>query len=322
MLDKITHLLRLHTIVEVGSLRRAADQLNITQPALSRSLAQLEAHFGQTLVERHARGVRATPFGLRVLEVSNRLERYWTIAAQELQGPSQADVAILRIGAGPIWRSGVLTGVFSEMQRLYPDLQIVLTPAPYGQTITALNEGKLDVTFGGLVSERGLGPNIAREELTEVTNRIFARETHPLFDMIGADGTLAPERLRDYGWIIYSELPIYREVTDHSIALLLGGRPRVTLVCQNLLPVLTTLQHTDSLSLLPDLAVGSAAMPRLRALPVDLMFNTVPVGMLMRKETTEWAPVRTLIALCRARFGLSAPVSGADGATERPATAP
>uniref|UniRef100_UPI003101AF82 helix-turn-helix domain-containing protein n=1 Tax=Neorhizobium sp. EC2-8 TaxID=3129230 RepID=UPI003101AF82 len=56
MLDQITHLFRLQAIVEEGSLRRAAERLNLTQPALSRSLAQLEAHFGRPLLERHARG--------------------------------------------------------------------------------------------------------------------------------------------------------------------------------------------------------------------------------------------------------------------------
>lgn len=322
MLDQITHLLRLHTILEVGSLRRAAEQLNITQPALSRSLAQLEAHFGQPLVERHARGVRPTAFGLRVLAVSNRLERYWGIAEQELRGPSQADAPVLRIGAGPAWRSGVLTGVFAEMQRRFPDLQIVLTPAPYGQGVASLNDGKLDVVFGGIVNDRTLGPNIARQELTQVTNRIFAREDHPLFTAAGADGVLPPERFLEYPWIVYSELPIYREVTDHSIAERLGGRPRVAMVCQNLLPVLTMLQRTDSLCLLPDLAVGSAALPRLRALPVDVRFNTVEVGLLLREELSSWAPVRTLLELCRAQFGVSAPAPAPVAAKGKRSSAP
>ena len=321
MLDQITHLLRLHTILEVGSLRRAAERLNITQPALSRSLAQLEAHFGQPLVERHARGVRATPFGLRVLAVSNRLERYWGIAAQELRRPAQIDTPVLRIGAGPIWRSGVLTPVFAEMQRRFPDLQIALTPAPYGEAVAALNEGKLDITFGGTINERGLGSNIIRQELTQVTNRIFAREDHPLFAAIQTRGSLLPAQLLDYPWIVYSELPIYREVTDHTISERLGGRPRVALVCQNLLPILTTLQHSESLCLLPDLAVGSAIRPRLLPLPVDLSFNTVRVGMLMRHELTDWAPVRAMLSLCCETFGVSAPHFAADGAPENPATA-
>jgi len=311
MLDQITHLLRLHTILEVGSLRRAAEQLNITQPALSRSLAQLEAHFGQKLVERHARGVRPTSFGLRVLAVSNRLERYWDIAEKELRGPAQADAPVLRIGAGPAWRSGVLSGVFAEMQHRYPDMQIVLTPAPYGQGVALLNDGKLDVVFGGIINDRAPRPNITRHELTQVTNRIFAREDHPLFSVTGADGTLPPARILEYPWIVYSELPIYREVTDHNIAERLGGRPRVAMVCQNLLPVLTMLQRSDSLCLLPDLAVGAATQPRLRALPVDLRFNTAEVGVLLREELSDWAPVRTLVDLCRAQFGVSAPQAAA-----------
>ena len=110
-------------------------------------------------------------------------------------------------------------------------------------------------------------------------------------------------------------------MTDHTISERLGGRPRVALVCQNLLPILTTLQHSESLCLLPDLAVGSAIRPRLLPLPVDLSFNTVRVGMLMRHELTDWAPVRAMLSLCCETFGVSAPHFAADGAPENPATA-
>ena len=84
MLDIVTHLFRLQAIVEESSLRRAAARLNVTQSALSRSLAQLEAYFGRPILERHARGVRPTPFGERVLSESLRLQRQWTISEQSL----------------------------------------------------------------------------------------------------------------------------------------------------------------------------------------------------------------------------------------------
>ena len=66
MLDYVTHLFRLKAIIEEGSLGRAAQRLNVTQPALSRSVSQLEKHFGQPILIRHSRGVAPTPFGERV----------------------------------------------------------------------------------------------------------------------------------------------------------------------------------------------------------------------------------------------------------------
>ena len=53
MLDQMTHLFRLSKIVEAGSMRKASNDLNVTQPALSRSIAKLEERFGKNILIRH-----------------------------------------------------------------------------------------------------------------------------------------------------------------------------------------------------------------------------------------------------------------------------
>ncbi len=58
---------------ELGSLGRAALSLHVTQPALSRRLAQLEAAAGTQLLERSSRGVKLTPAGRRLYEEARRL---------------------------------------------------------------------------------------------------------------------------------------------------------------------------------------------------------------------------------------------------------
>jgi LysR family transcriptional regulator, nitrogen assimilation regulatory protein len=55
-------------IVDAGSFSRAADQIDIAQPALSRCVAQLEQTFGVPLLHRHGRGVRTTEAGLLLYE--------------------------------------------------------------------------------------------------------------------------------------------------------------------------------------------------------------------------------------------------------------
>ena len=75
MLDQMSHLFHLRVVVESGSMRRAAENLNVTQPALSRSIAQLEKQFGRLLLVRHARGVEPTEYGRRVVRSIMRLER-------------------------------------------------------------------------------------------------------------------------------------------------------------------------------------------------------------------------------------------------------
>src|SRR5690349_13575683 len=61
---KINHLRNILAIAEQGSLRAAARQLDLAQPALSRSVQELEHELGTQLFERHARGMILTPVGL------------------------------------------------------------------------------------------------------------------------------------------------------------------------------------------------------------------------------------------------------------------
>lgn len=303
MLDQITHLFRLRTILEEGSLRRASEKLNVTQPALSRSLAQLETYFGQKLVERHARGVKATAFGERVLSISNRIERYWEIAEHELRSEVAQKKTLIRIGGGPVWRSGILSGVLSQLQQRFPDLVIELTTLTYGKATQHLRDGHLDVAFSGVELDIGASYALERVGLTEVTNRVFAREDHPVFALRDADGHIDPKRYVDYPWIVYSELPVYRVITEHAVAEHIGARPEIRFVCQNLLSVLTILQQSNALSLLPELAVQAVSAPRLMPLPLRLEANTVEIGMIFRKEMLDWEPVRVLVELCKERFG-------------------
>ncbi len=304
MLDQITHLFRLRTILQEGSLRRASEKLNITQPALSRSLAQLEGYFGQRLVERHARGVKATPFGERVLSVSSRIERYWEIAEHELRAETMDEKGVMRIGGGPVWRSGVLSGVLSQLQKRFPHLLIEFTTPIYGKTLQDLHEGRLDVAFGGVFNDGGTSQRFARVKLTEVSNHVMAREDHPLFAAQWGRGEIWASGLLDYPWIVYSELPAYREITQHTIAEHLGGLPNIRFVCQNLLSVLTLLQQSDCLCVLPALSVHAVAAPRIVPVPLPLKRNTAEIGMIFRTELQDWDPMKTLVELCRAKFDL------------------
>lgn len=305
MLDQITHLFRLRIILAEGSLRRASEKLNITQPALSRSLAQLEAYFGQQLVERHARGVKATPFGERVLSVSNRIERYWEIAEQELRTGVTDEKTVLRIGGGPVWRSGILSGVLAQMQSRFPRLVIEFTTLTFGKTPQDLQEGRLDVAFGGVFNDGGTGPRFARLKLTEVTNHVMARQDHPLFATARKDGSIPAFNLIAYPWIVYSELPAYRETTEHAVAEHIGGRPDIRFICQNLLSVLTILQQSDCLCVLPGLSVHAVTSPSIVPIPLSWQRNTAEIGMIFRNELSDWEPMVTLVELCKEKFGLA-----------------
>lgn len=314
MLDKFTHLFRFQAIVEEGSMHRASARLNLTQPALSRSIAILEESFGRPLLERHARGVRPTPFGERVLNNTLRLSRYWEIADRELMSdPSQQRVS-LRLGIGPIWRSGLLASVFEEMRRRHPEILIEIAPLMENRAVSDLNDGKLDAVLGGTRIDRREQPLLVNHDLLNINFHIVAREDHPIFERLAQRGPSAERSILDYPWIIYSEMALYADDSDRSISDRFGREPDVWMKSSNLMTVLTTLQRSDSLCVLSDLAVASAAQPRLVPVPVNLRRKQIPVGLIYREEMKDWPLMQDFISLCQTQLksaethGLNGPV--------------
>jgi DNA-binding transcriptional LysR family regulator len=302
MLDKFTHLFRFQAIVEEGSMHRAAGRLNLTQPALSRSIAILEESFGRQLLERHARGVRPTPFGEKVLHNTLRLSRYWEIADRELRADPQQQRVALRLGIGPIWRSGLLAPVFEEMRKLHPEMLIEIAPLRELRAVADLNEGKLDAVLGGTRIDRREQPQLVSHDLLNINLHIMAREDHPIFDRLAQNGAHAERSILEYPWIIYSEMALYADDSDRSISDRFGREPDIWMKSANLMTVLTTLQRSDSLCVLSDLAVSSAKQPRLVPVPVNLRRKQIPVGLMHRDELSDWPLMRNFIALCQAHL--------------------
>lgn len=302
MLDKFTHLFRFQAIVEEGSMHRASGRLNLTQPALTRSIAILEKSFGRALLERHARGVRPTPFGRRVLSNTQRLNRYWEISDRELRADPAEQRISLRLGIGPIWRSGILAPVFEAMRQRHPNLLIEITPLREKRALEDLNEGKLDAVLGGTRVDPREHPQLISQDFININFQITAREGHPIFERLRGGGRDRERSLLDYPWIIYSEMALYADDSDRSISDRFGHEPNVWMKSSNLLTVLTTLQRSDSLCLLSDQAVISTAEPRLLPVPIALKRKQIPVGIVHRRELTEWVMMKDFLDLCKSHL--------------------
>ncbi|QQA42650.1 LysR family transcriptional regulator [Pelagovum pacificum] len=299
----MTHLFRLQAIVEEGSLRRAALRLNVTQPALSRSVAQIEERLGQPLLERHARGVLPTPFGEKVLTSVMRLSRQWELAEEELLSTSVDPKGKISIDAGPLWRTVVLPQLFDPLQKAHPNLEIDLTNLAQGSGVEKLLDGRIDALFGGLQFASDLPPRLVARAFTTFHDRVVAREDHPILSLRGDDGEIPVEALLDYPWLVYTADPIYEIETVHAANERLGRTPDIRITTQSLMSAINILQRSDCVSILPDAAVTNTVNPSVIALPVALGRRTAKSGVIFREEMAEWPPLVTLLDLCEAHFG-------------------
>ena len=138
--------------VELGSLGKAARLLQVSQPALSKRLRNLEALSGSTLLERSTRGVTPTPAGKRLHSAAQRLlaEAETVEALMEGLDPSRAPV---RLAASPTMAEFVLPPLLVELESRHENhLSVELSIANSSAARTLVLEGRAEL---GVVAAGG-----------------------------------------------------------------------------------------------------------------------------------------------------------------------
>ena len=145
------------------SFTLAANELNVTQTAVSKQVAQLEAHLGQALFIRGHKSIRLTPEGRICAEGITRGFDYVEKKLQQLEHSSPQRVTILTdVDFARLW----LFPRLPRLEREYPDIQISLNTKNYTQPIDADEEFDLAISWG-----QGNWKNLAYEPL--FTNEVF-----------------------------------------------------------------------------------------------------------------------------------------------------
>lgn len=134
-------------VAETLNFRKAAEQLGIAQPALSRSVRDLERHLGFALFERSTRRVALTPAG-EVLyregsEAMQRLARASMHAERVAQGMS----GTVSVGYSTFAATGPMSDIIIEFRKRYPEAQVGLRLLASSEQAEALDEGTLDLGF-------------------------------------------------------------------------------------------------------------------------------------------------------------------------------
>src|SRR3989442_6694879 len=115
-------------VVERSSFSQAADQLGVTQPAVSLQIRSLEQRVGQRLLDRSGRRVEPTEAGMRLYRGAQRLLALEEQILHELGNEAEAELTgRLEIGGSTGPGGTVLPAVLGEFQRLHPEVRVALT---------------------------------------------------------------------------------------------------------------------------------------------------------------------------------------------------
>lgn len=163
---------------EAGSLQAAATKLHITQPALSKSIKELENQFGVSLFERNARGITLTPYGERLLGYARLMQETARRARQDIEGMKGALSSEVTIGITPI--SSLLkplVGSLNEFLRRHPGANLRILEMRPAQLLEQLRQGGVDfaVTSQVPVMESAL----EWQPICRIPNVVVVRKDHP-----------------------------------------------------------------------------------------------------------------------------------------------
>jgi DNA-binding transcriptional LysR family regulator len=182
-------------ILDAGSLGKAAEQLNMSQPALTKNLRRLEDELGLKLFDRNSRGVRPTEYGrclsAHARAVSVDLEQ----ALHEINALKSGTRGAVVIGAPPLLASQMLVMPIIQLNKEFPGVQVrVLTQSR--DFISGLLNGDYHFLINLLRGKRP--PDIRQELLFDDRLVLIARRDHPLRRM----AVSSVRDLQPFSWVL------------------------------------------------------------------------------------------------------------------------
>lgn len=212
---RLRQLLYLREIARAGGVTLAAARLGVSQPALSRALANLERRVGAPLFERDGRGRRLTGEGEEVLAFAERVGAQAEELREQLGERARGERGALRVGMIDAASLYVLPGVVRDFGERFPGVDLALSVDTSDVLLDRLRRFELDLAFV-------VGP--ADGDLWSVE---VEREPLHIYAPPGRRGDPA-----DSGWVLYPRGQRTRGLIDAGLAAL-GIEPRVTLESHN-----------------------------------------------------------------------------------------
>ncbi|MDI1364342.1 MAG: LysR substrate-binding domain-containing protein [bacterium] len=276
---KLIHLRDVLAVAECGSLRAAGRHLNIAQPAITRSIHEIERELGVSLFERTARGVRPTAMGEAFLRRAKSIEsdiRRATEEIEQLKGRSYGQVSVAMSSASA---HALMPSAITAFRKRFPDGLLKISEAMFQTVEPEVLDGQIDFYVGPI------DPNISTtqlhvEKLFDVDRVVVARKGHPL---AGARSIL---ELKDAQWVRPALSTRSTEADFEGMFPELGlESPAIVMHAHSTLVTLIALANSDLLTVMPSACLEiPPTADGLTALDLVERFPPVTVSIVRRHD--------------------------------------
>ncbi|PXJ22546.1 LysR family transcriptional regulator [Klebsiella pneumoniae] len=287
----------LHTFVAVaqqGTLGRAAETLNLSQPALSKTLNELEQLTGTRLFERGRLGAQLTLVGEQFLTHAVKVLDALNSAGQALNRKEGLNNDIVRIGALPTAALGILPTVIGQFHKQQKDITLQVATMNNTMLLAGLKSGEIDIGIGRM-SDPELMSGLHYELLFLESLKLVVRPGHPLLQE-----TVTLSRVMEWPVVVSPKGTVPRQNAE---ALLQSQGCKMPAGCIETLSASLSRQLTvdfDYVWFVPSGAVkDDLRRGVLTALPIATLGAGEPIGILTRVDATLTPGTQTLLSAIR-----------------------
>ena len=175
---KVRHLVLVITIADQGTIQRAADQLRVTQPVVTRGLQELESLLGARVFERGRRGVTLTPVGQVFLDHARTIVAQLESAAEHVHALASGEAGTVVIGTHLAGSNRLLPEAVGAFKRSHLRAGVVIREGTPDLLATGLLSGSVDLVVGRL-APAARDARIVQTPLYREPIRVVVSHGHP-----------------------------------------------------------------------------------------------------------------------------------------------
>jgi LysR family transcriptional regulator of gallate degradation len=276
-------------VTETGSATQAAERLQLSQPAVSQAIRDLEHLVGSALVERTSRGARLTGAGEVLVRRIKLALMELRVAAEEIASTQGVLQGRVTIAASPYASADLVPRAITQFLSRHPQITVTLVDGTHESLIYQLRNADIDVIVSAL--RESTFDDVEQEILFDDTLSVVCRAGHPFAKM----DHLALRDLVNASWIAPVPNTAMRASFTAAFEAEHLDQPDVRLEVHNPVAVCSILLRSDYLALLcthqiqPEIAAG-----QLTALPIALNATQRRIGLTLRRDGSPSPGVKAL----------------------------
>lgn len=250
-------------VVDLGNLSRAADRVAISQPALTRSIKNLEDTLRVQLLERKPRGVVPTEAGLALYHHASVVLNACQQMTREVRELERGITGSVRLGIASMFSRHVVDDVVVSLANAHPRLALAITSGFYEDLIRSMSDGRLDLIFSNF-PHVAVTSELRLEPLLRVRSPIVVGDRHP----VARRKQVTRSDLIDHHWVIVDQ-PHAQDALQAAFAAEGLPGPLSLLRTSSLNLMIALVESGGFVSQIPEhLIEPQLARGRIRALPI------------------------------------------------------